>query len=164
MLKVALIGCGKIGSRHLQSLIKINIETEIYIVDTIRESINISLNLVENDLKENQKITLKVCSEIDEIPTGVDFAIIASDSKPRFNILKNLLKKRTPKFLILEKLLFTKKEEFSEALKKDGVEVIDYCFKHLPHSFLIFGRISKAIQEANNRIANDLAKIIKNTK
>ena len=54
--------------------------------------------------------------------------------------------------------------EFSEALKKDGVEVIDYCFKHLPHSFLIFGRISKAIQEANNRIANDLAKTIENTK
>ena len=30
MLRIALIGCGKIGSRHLQSLIKLNIETEIY--------------------------------------------------------------------------------------------------------------------------------------
>ena len=117
MLKVALIGCGKIGSRHLQSLIKINIETEIYLVDPNRESINVSLNLIENDLKENQRITIKICSEIDEIPTGIDFAIIASDSKPRFNILRNLLKKRTPKYLILEKLLFTKEDEFSEALK-----------------------------------------------
>jgi|TARA_B100001059_G_C17787665_1_gene558134 hypothetical protein len=117
MLKIALIGCGKIGSRHLQSLVKMNIETKIYLVDTNRESINISLNLIENDLKENQRITIKICSEIDEISIGIDFAIIASDSKPRFNILRNLLKKRTPKFLILEKLLFTKKEEFSEALK-----------------------------------------------
>ena len=69
MLKIALIGCGKIGSRHLQSLIKINTETEIYLVDPIRESINVSLNLIENDLKENQRITIKTCSEIDEIQT-----------------------------------------------------------------------------------------------
>ncbi len=117
MLKIALIGCGKIGSRHLQSLIKIKIETEIYLVDPKKESINVSLNFIEKDLKENQKITIKTCSDIDEIPTGIDFAIIATDSKPRFNIVKKLLVKRTPKHLILEKLLFTKKDEFSEALK-----------------------------------------------
>ncbi len=117
MLSIALIGCGKIGSRHLQSLMKLNFEAEIYVVDPNRGSIKVSLNLIENDLKENQRITIKVCSRVEEILSGIDFAIIATDSKQRFNVLRYLLKNRTPKYLILEKLLFTKEDEFSEALE-----------------------------------------------
>ena len=104
MLNIALIGCGKIGSRHLQSIIKLNNKTNIYLVDPRNESINVCLNLVENELKQNSETSIKSCSEIKEIPIDIDFAIIASDSKPRFEIFKNLLEKRAPKYLILEKL------------------------------------------------------------
>tara|TARA_X000000950_G_scaffold255918_1_gene320982 strand:+ start:320 stop:1300 length:981 start_codon:yes stop_codon:yes gene_type:complete len=117
MITVALIGCGKIGSRHLQSIIKLNFETKIYLVDPKKESINICLNLIENDLNKSQKENIKIYSEINEIPSDIDFAIVATDSKPRFNILKYLLNEKMPKYLILEKLLFTKENEFAEALK-----------------------------------------------
>ena len=50
--------------------------------------------------------------------------------------------------------------QFVDLLKKAEVEVTDYCFSELPHSFLIFGRISKAAQKANNIIAQDLSKIL----
>ena len=50
--------------------------------------------------------------------------------------------------------------QFVYLLKKAEVEVTDYCFSDLPHSFLIFGRISKAAQKANNIIAQDLSKIL----
>jgi|TARA_B100001939_G_scaffold227993_1_gene196323 hypothetical protein len=126
MINIALIGCGKIGSRHLQSLVKLNYKTNIYLVDPKSESINVSLNLIENELEQNSKISIKPCSKLDEIPTGLDFAIIASDSKPRFEIFKSLMKTKAPKRLILEKLLFSKEEEFSEALKlykKEDVKI-----------------------------------------
>ena len=48
--RIALIGCGKLGSRHLQSLIKLNYRTNIYLVDPKNESINVSLNLIENEV------------------------------------------------------------------------------------------------------------------
>jgi len=51
-------------------------------------------------------------------------------------------------------------KQFAKALKESGVRVIDYCFDSLPHSFLILGRISFAVQEANNTIADNLAKIL----
>ncbi len=126
MINIALIGCGKIGSRHLQSLIKLNYKTNIYLVDPKSESISVSLNLIENELEQNSKISVKSCSKLDEIPIGVDFAIIASDSKPRFEIFKSLMKTKAPKYLILEKLLFSNEEEFSEALKlykKEDVKI-----------------------------------------
>ena len=82
MISVALIGCGKIGSRHLQSIIKLNFETKIYLVDPKKESINICLNLIENDLEKSQKENIKIYSEINEIPSDIDFAIVATDSKP----------------------------------------------------------------------------------
>ena len=49
---------------------------------------------------------------------------------------------------------------FAKALKKSNVEVIDYCFDDLPHSFLMLGRVSFAVQEANNKIVNELAKLL----
>ena len=49
---------------------------------------------------------------------------------------------------------------FAEALKKANVEVIDYCFDDLPHSFLMLGRVSFAVQKANNKIVNELAKLL----
>jgi len=50
--------------------------------------------------------------------------------------------------------------KFAKTLKDSGVKVVDYCFNHLPHSFLILGRISKAVQKANNIIANELSKLL----
>lgn len=117
MLKIALIGCGKIGSRHLQSLVKLKYKSHIYLIDPNKESINISLNQINDDLKKNKKITTQVLSKLDELPNRLDFVIIATDSKPRFKILKGLLEKKKVKFLILEKLLFSKEKEFHEALK-----------------------------------------------
>ena len=50
--------------------------------------------------------------------------------------------------------------EYADLLKKAGNNVVNYCFNHLPHSFLIFGRVSKAAQKANNIIAEELSKIL----
>ena len=50
--------------------------------------------------------------------------------------------------------------EYADLLKKAGNNVVNYCFNHLPHSFLIFGRVSKAVQKANNIIAEELSKIL----
>ena len=52
--------------------------------------------------------------------------------------------------------------EYAELLKKAGNNVVNYCFNHLPHSFLIFGRVSKAAQKANILIAEELSKILNN--
>lgn len=117
MLKIAIIGCGKIGSRHLQSLVKLKYKSHIFLIDPNKESINISLNQIDDDLKKNKKISIQVLSELDEIPNRLDFVIIASDSRPRFKIFKNLLEKKKVKFIILEKLLFSKEKEFYESLK-----------------------------------------------
>lgn len=50
--------------------------------------------------------------------------------------------------------------QYADELKKAGVDVVDYCFNNLPHSFLILGRISKAAQKATNVIANELSKLL----
>ena len=105
MINIALIGCGKIGSRHLQSLIKLNYKTNIYLVDPKSESINVSLNLIENELEQNSKISVKSCSKLDEIPSGVDFAIIASDSKPRFEIFKESYENKGAKIFNFRKTI-----------------------------------------------------------
>ena len=50
--------------------------------------------------------------------------------------------------------------QFAKTLKDSGVRVIHHCFNHLPHSFLILGRISKAVQNANNIIVDELSKLL----
>ena len=110
--KILIIGAGQIGSRHLQALKTVNLPLDIFVVD-------------------QSDVSLKIAKErYDSIPAGktihnieysqellknkiYDIAIIATTSGPRAALTKELLSKSRVKYLILEKLLFTKKNDYA---------------------------------------------------
>lgn len=49
---------------------------------------------------------------------------------------------------------------YAEKLKAAGNQVTHHCFGSLTHSFLIFGNVSKAAQQAARQIARDLAALL----
>ena len=57
MKKITLVGCGNIGSRHLQALVKLPFETEIQIIDPNENSIKLAKSrLNEIDYKKSNFI------------------------------------------------------------------------------------------------------------
>lgn len=123
LYKVIIIGCGNIGFRHFEGLLKIDLPLIIYVIDPNEEA----LDKVKKYYKES-KSKEKICymfETIQNIPDVIDLCIIATSSKFRLAVAESVLKMTTVKYLILEKVLFQKVSDYDEMsflLKKYEVE------------------------------------------
>lgn len=108
-----IVGCGGIGSRHLQSLCKIDIPVNLFAIDINEQSLNAIKKLV--DEIQNSNIQLIFSQEFPNNIDTIDLCIIATSSNIRLDILKKLSKTYSIKNIILEKVLFQSIEQFDEA-------------------------------------------------
>jgi predicted dehydrogenase len=115
--KIILVGCGNIGSRHLQALTKLNGEYLIEIIEPNDEAVLLAkLRLGEMKYDENlKKIVWK--KSISKNTKNSDLVIIATNSKNRVKIIDELLKLGHKIFLI-EKIVCQSIKEFDELLLK----------------------------------------------
>ncbi len=114
MKKIILIGCGNIGSRHLQALVKFQYPLQIEIV----ENYGPSITLAKSRLDEINNNNIHIINWYDnfELLNGVgDLVIVATLSSGRVKIIESLLDLGYKKFLI-EKLVCQSIEEYDNLL------------------------------------------------
>lgn len=114
--KIAIIGAGQLGSRHLQGLASLNQEVDIYLVDPSEDSLNLSLERHKQvDIKNLQQVHL--LNSIDLLPNKLDLVIIACTSDTRYEALVNLSSHAQVDNIILEKVLFQELEHYADVFK-----------------------------------------------
>lgn len=106
MFRVALIGAGQLGSRHLQALAKSKIDISIEVVEPFEQSRAIAKQRYDEVKPNYNKGSVIFLDSIDQLSPKIDIVIIATSSDFRFEITKDLLNKKEVKYLILEKVLF----------------------------------------------------------
>lgn len=114
MKHIALIGAGKLGSRHLQALGNLNIDAVVYVIDPNAEALNLAeqrLSEVSPDLKKITVFFLKSSNEINV--QHLDIAIIATTSEYRREVIEKLIGIFNIDYFILEKILFQKIEDYT---------------------------------------------------
>lgn len=117
MSKIALIGAGQLGSRHLQGLAKSNIEISIEVVEPFEKAREVAQQRYE-EIENNPKISkIAFFESIDALSDELDLVIIATNADVRSKIIKELFSKKRVKNLILEKVLFQTVEEYHEVEK-----------------------------------------------
>lgn len=114
---VCIIGAGNIGSRHLQALAKITESLIIYVVDPSTNSLNLAKSRYEEIQTSNTRHQVNYSQDIDSINSPIDTAIIATNSNIRYSVTKRLLDHVAVKYLILEKVLFDKLEQYEQMEK-----------------------------------------------
>lgn len=116
MLKIAIIGCGQIGSRHLQALPLLSEGAQIHLLDSSADSIALAESRFYEFLADEKQshFTLHKTSIFQDLPAHLDVAIIASGAAPRASLCRSLLDDRKVDHLILEKFLFQRADEYTE--------------------------------------------------
>ena len=113
--KIVLIGCGNIGSRHLQAIIKVKSVTSVEIVEPnikSQKTAKLRLNKIEfNKLK--QKIFWN--KSLSTIKNQSDLVIVATNSKGRVDLIQKLLELGHRKFIV-EKMVCQSVEEYKKLL------------------------------------------------
>ena len=115
--KIALIGSGNIGVRHLQGLLKSEHILEIYIVDPNVNSLKNAKILFEQISNSDLKHNVTYLKSIDKLPKKLHIVIIATTSIIRRRITEELLNSIRVVYLILEKIVFQNPKDFYSTQK-----------------------------------------------
>ena len=112
MKKIALIGAGQLGSRHLQGLAKSDLEISIEVDEPFEASRNTAKQRFE-EIPLNEKI-LKIdfLETISLLSDELDLVIVATNADVRYKVVKELLENKKVRNLVLEKVLFQKIDEY----------------------------------------------------
>lgn len=107
-----VVGAGQIGSRHLQSILKLEINQIIYILDPSIDSLDIAKERA-NEIPNNHKLFF--VSNWSSVPKNLDFVIVSTSSNVREEVITKLINNCKVKYLILEKILFQDPDAFERA-------------------------------------------------
>ena len=130
---VLIIGCGNIGKRYLESLNNVlnNLKINVYIIDPNTENITSALKLCNSDLINNVKV---IDYDYLQYLHKIDLAIVATCANIRKNIIINITDSNKIKYMILEKVLFNKIEDFDviyQLLEKKQIKAWVNCPRRL---------------------------------
>jgi hypothetical protein len=115
MLRLAVIGAGQLGVRHLQALALLDRAAEIFVVDPRSEALRHAreqFNAVEG---RNEEVTATYSNNIRGISGNLDVAIIATTADVRLDVVKAVVSRLTVRHMILEKVLFQGVPDYPEA-------------------------------------------------
>ena len=112
--KIAIIGVGNIGSRHLQGLLGSKYSLTIFIIEPNPISIENIKNFINKKIDINPNTNIIIGAELSKLPKNIDLAIVATQSRIRKKIIVTLLETVSLKYLIIEKIVFQKVDDFYE--------------------------------------------------
>lgn len=117
MTRVLIVGCGIIGSRHLQSILESKTPLIIDIVEPNKKAKLNAESILDSQkiIKFNHKINWYV--DLSEVKNSSDFTIIATLASDRVNLIIKLLKMGNSKFLI-EKMVCQSKKDYDLLITK----------------------------------------------
>lgn len=132
---LVLVGCGNVGSRHLQAVAKLPYDIVIDIVEPNKDAQALAksrLNEIEYD-KNNHNFFWR--QSLDEVMNKSNLVIISTLSTGRIDIINQLLEKGHSRFLV-EKMVCQSVEEYVSLLSqmkkfnaKGWVNTTPRCFK-----------------------------------
>ncbi len=151
MKKIALIGAGQLGSRHLQALAKIDIPAVLQIVDPDTDSLKVAqeryLEIPDNDSIDQ----IDFLTKIDGLSPNLDLCIIATNADVRFKVFHELVSKKKVSYIIFEKILFQSDQQFEDAKKLINQNDISCWVNCARRMFPIYNQI-KEIMAGDHKI------------
>ena len=147
MDKLILIGAGQIGSRHLQSLSKIDREAQIYVFDKNLIALERARERYEQIPQSNLIKSIDYSIDINEFAGDADVAVVATNADVRLEVIETLLHRVQVRYLILEKVVCQSVEDLrrlSELLRKNQTKAwVNFSRRMMP----FFRDIKKNIEE-----------------
>jgi hypothetical protein len=152
MFKVLLIGSGQIGSRHLQGLAKLKINSSINVIEPSKNSQLLAKKRLKEVKRSENVQSINFYEHIHSGLVSADLVIVATSSDVRKNLVEDLLRYQSPDYMILEKFAFQSKDDYLsvlDLLKKKKVE----CYVNCPNRAFESYKKLKAIFEKDKKMS-----------
>lgn len=146
--QIGIIGAGNLGIRHLQAIALLEESCRITVMD-IREE---ALQKAETAFRETggaDRHNVCFVREMASMPREMDAVVVATASDVRRKVIEELLANARAPYLILEKVLFQRLEDYSaigELMEKKQIRAFVNCPRRM---YPVYGRIKKKLEDAH---------------
>lgn len=144
MNRITIIGVGQLGSRYLQGILASNTEREIYLVEPSDLARETAISRIEGIQTKNQVTFLR---KISELPDQIDLAIIATNANVRAAVVDELLQVTHLRFMVLEKVLFQKIEDYDYINYLLGRQEVTCWVNHPKRTFESYRELKKLLDK-----------------
>lgn len=130
IINLAIVGCGQLGSRHLQALAKIDRNVNIFVVDPSECALESAKKRFSESENNGRVLHISYSRTLASLPMHISVAIVATSSNVRRAIIEGILSNSKVEFFILEKVLFQKKDDYliiGELFDRAGSKVWVNC-------------------------------------
>lgn len=114
MYKIAIVGAGQLGSRHLQGLAKSTIDISIEVVEPFESSRKIAQQRYEEIANNSFVKKIDFLDNIEKLSEKLDLVIVATSANVRMQVVLELLDSKNVENLVLEKVLFQTINEYTQ--------------------------------------------------
>ncbi len=112
---MAIVGCGQLGSRHLQAIAKLDGPIKIQIVEPNEDNRRMSQSRLSEVLPKNHSIEVEWLKSLEKLDHDPDLTIVSTKARERTAILEELTDKGHQRFLV-EKMVCQSEEEYERLL------------------------------------------------
>lgn len=130
MNNIVVIGAGQLGSRHIQSIKSTKHQCRLYVVDSVKESLDKTKAIYDTTQVETQIQEVTYCEETSLLPAVIDFLLISTGSRPRAALFKAIIAEHEVKNVVFEKVLFQTEKDYTEIddiIKQKGIKAWVNC-------------------------------------
>ena len=112
--RALIVGCGQLGSRHLQALASLPILDEIEVVDPRPEALALGQRRLEELSDRQPGIRLRWLSSLDDATREGALCVVATQAKPRCQIVQYVARQLGYSAFLLEKVVGQSVQEIEE--------------------------------------------------
>ncbi|MFA7677419.1 MAG: Gfo/Idh/MocA family oxidoreductase [Candidatus Omnitrophota bacterium] len=130
--KILLVGCGQLGSRHLQAVASLKGVTEVHVVDPSPEAIELGKSRLSQVADLNKNIKFSWFEDLDKSSQAGDLCLIATQAKGRCQLIERVAKEFNYKKFLIEKIVSQSVEEYESLIsfcKANDIAVWVNCKK-----------------------------------
>lgn len=114
--RVLLVGCGEIGTRHLQALVRLPQVEQIEIVDPRPEALVLGRARVEEVADRHPAMALRWLSSLTEATRGGNLCLVATLAKGRGQLMQDIAKGLDYRAFLVEKIVAQSIREMEELI------------------------------------------------
>jgi len=114
---IIIVGCGNVGSRHLQAVVKLPHELTIEVVEISKKAQEIAKSRLKEIDYDKKKIRCNWHDDIEELKEKADLVIVSTTSPGKVELVSKLLDMGFSRFVI-DKIVAQSDKEYDFLLNK----------------------------------------------
>ena len=129
-MKLLFLGCGELGSRHIQAASQLSGNNQIFIVDPSKYAKLTCKSIIDNTSNVNKHTEFKWYNKLNFKSHNFDLCVISTHSIERAELLKEVHKKFSIKKYLIEKNISNSRKkifDLNRYAKKHGLNIWVNC-------------------------------------